>query len=304
MRRRGLTLVEVVVLIFLLVIVIGLMLPAVQRTHGPSSRGQTNNNLKQCALAVHNYHDTYRTFPDAFNIGGIYAKQEQSMWFHLLPYVESDNVYKSALLTIQHGAVIPAYNAPSDSFNLDNAGIVNFAGNVRVFGHETIGPNKANEAGVAIEVPEGRLKSSLTLPRVVDGTANVIMLTTRYANCAGQQTRYASDVHGTNQFADAERTKPLFPSPGVGGFMGAGSHDTRPVGNGAPLTAMFQIAPSVNGCVPQAALFGHAFGAGGLSVALCDASIKNIAPTMSGTTFSRALSPGDQKPLGADWANE
>ena len=100
------------------------------------------------------------------------------MWFHLLPYVESDNVYKSTLLAIQHGSVIPAYNAPADPFNSDNAGIVNFAGNIRVFGHETIGPEKANEPGVAIEVPEGRLKSSLTLPRIVNGTTNVIMLTT------------------------------------------------------------------------------------------------------------------------------
>src|SRR5262245_48022264 len=55
MRRRGLTLVEVVVVIFLLIILIGLMLPSVHRVRdGSSARTQTNNNLKQCALAVHN----------------------------------------------------------------------------------------------------------------------------------------------------------------------------------------------------------------------------------------------------------
>ena len=134
MRRRGLTLVEVVVVIFLLVILIGLMLPAMHRVRdGSSARSQTNNNLKQCALAVHNYHDTYRKLPDGFAVGGIYPKQEQSIWFHLFPYVEADNVYKSTTLAIQQGSVIHAYNAPSDQFNVDNAGIVNFAGNVRVF---------------------------------------------------------------------------------------------------------------------------------------------------------------------------
>lgn len=304
MRRSGLTLVEVVVVIFLLVILIGLFLPVVQSTREPSLRTQTSNNLKQCALAVHNYHDTFRTLPDAFNIGGIYATREQSMWFHLLPYLEADNVYKSNVLAIQHGSVIWAYNTPADVSNTDNAGITNFAGNVRVFAFETVGPNKANEPGVPVEVPEGRLKSSLTLPRIVDGTTNVIMMTTRYANCAGQQTRYASDVHGKNQFADEERTKPLFPTPGVGGFMGAGSHNTPPTRNNAPITAMFQIAPTLKDCVPQPGLFGHSFGVTGMSVALCDASIKNISPTMSPTTFSRALCPGDKNPLGKDWIEE
>jgi prepilin-type N-terminal cleavage/methylation domain-containing protein len=300
MRRRGLTLVEVMVVVFLLVILLGLTLPSTVRVRDTGARTQTINNLKQCALAVHNYHDTYRRIPDAFNLGGIYAApgQERSLWFHLLPYVEADNVYGSRIAAVQFGSIIPAYTSPSDPFNTDNAGVLNFAANIRVFGYDTLTPAKTNAPGVEIELPEGIIKSNLTLPRMADGTTNVIMMSTRYSNCAGQRTWYAADVFGKSPI------EPPFPSPGVGGFMGAGSYSTPPTRDNAPLTAMFQIAPSLNGCVPQAGLFGHAFGVGGLSTALCDASVKNISPTMSPTTFARAISPRDQQPLGDDWGQD
>ncbi len=303
MRRRGVTLVEVVVLVFLVLVAIAILLPVLyRRPVRDDSRMQTNNNLKQCALAVHNYHDTYRRLPDGFGLGGIYTKvaQEQSIWFHLLPYVEADNVYKNG----KPNEVIPAFRAPSDPYNADNSGIVNFAANVRVFGHQTLTPAKVNQPGVALEIPQGVLLAGLTLARIVDGTDNTIMMTTRYSDCGGQKTWYAADVHGTNAYAGLFDKNPFPPSPGVGGFMGAGSYSTPPTTDVdiAPATAMFQIRPKQKNCNPQPGLFGHAFSSSGsLSVALCDASIKNIAPTMSPTTFGRAMSPGDQIPLGDDW---
>src|SRR5262245_7406095 len=136
MKRRGLTIVEVVILLLLVVTAIGVLLPAISQTRvHDGSRAQTNNNLKQCALAVHNFHDTYRRFPDAFYKGGLYPNDLKSLWFHLLPFVEADNVYKGNITT----AVVAAFNAPSDLFNEDPAGKVNFAGNIRLFAHQTIG---------------------------------------------------------------------------------------------------------------------------------------------------------------------
>jgi len=314
LKRRGFTLIELLVVIAIIAILIALLVPAVQKVREAAARTQTNNNLKQCGLAVHNYHDTYRAMPDAFNIGGIYASGVgMSMWFHLLPYVEADNIYKSATAAIQQGSVVPAYNAPSDPYNSDNTGVTNFAGYIRIIAHETLGPANANATTatgltpVTIPVPSAtvRIKSSLTLPRIVDGTTNVIMIVTKYADCNTKATRYY-DPPGAGL-----ATTPAKPAGGTtGGFFGAGAHSIAAARG--PLTAktmMYQITPRNDadtnaGCINDNALFGHAFGAGGLSTALCDASVKNISPTMLPQTFSRALAPGDQQPLGPDWASD
>jgi len=315
-RRRGFTLIELLVVIAIIAILIALLVPAVQKVREAAARTQTNNNLKQCALAVHNYHDTYRKLPDAYHVGGIYATGPKSMWFHLLPYVEADNIYKNATPAIQQGSVVPAYNAPSDPYNSDNAGVTNFAGNIRLFAHETLGPAAANAISgqglTLIPVPATPaataikgITSSLTLPRIVDGTTNVIMIVTKYSDCNLRSTRYF-DPPGAGV-----ATVPVKPTGGTtGGFFGAGTHNLA-AGRG-PLTAkgmMYQITPrndgdTTAGCINDFALYGHAFGAGGLSTALCDASVKNISPTMLPGTFSKAIAPGDQLPLGADWAQE
>jgi len=317
LKRRGFTLIELLVVIAIIAILIALLVPAVQKVREAAARTQTNNNLKQCGLAVHNYHDTYRTLPDAFNIGGIYASGTgMSMWFHMLPYVEADNIYKSATAAIQQGSVVPAYNAPSDPYNSDNSGVTNFAGNIRLFAHETLGPGIANAitaAGVltpvTVPAPSAtvRIKSGMTLPRIVDGTTNVMMIATKYADCNSKFTRYFDSPTGGNV-----TVAPAKPSAGTttGGFFGGGAHSLAP-GRG-PLTAKtmaFQITPrndgdTASGCINDNYIFGHAFGAGGLSTALCDASVKNISPTMSAATFAKALAPGDQLPLGADWASD
>jgi prepilin-type N-terminal cleavage/methylation domain-containing protein len=316
LKRRGFTLIELLVVIAIIAILIALLVPAVQKVREAAARTQTNNNLKQCGLAVHNYHDTYRRMPDAFALGGIYSATgaEKSMWFHLLPYVEADNIYKSSTAAIQQNSVVPSYNAPSDPYNSDNSGIVNFGANIRVFGYDTLTPTVANSTatllgttaiGTAVALTPGTpaaiMKSNLTLPRIVDGTTNVIMIVTKYSDCNGKTTRYAASPTGTGVTA-------VTTPPSAGGFFGAGSHKNAATRAPDPL-AIYQITPrndadTTAGCFNGPGVFGHAFGAGGLSTALCDASVKNISPTMLPATFQRAICPGDQLPLGADWAQE
>jgi prepilin-type N-terminal cleavage/methylation domain-containing protein/prepilin-type processing-associated H-X9-DG protein len=97
MRRRGFTLIELLVVIAIIAILIGLLLPAVQKIREAAARMQCSNNLKQMALACHNYESANGTFPAGDLINGLPLPapltQRGSNWFiQILPYMEAGNV--------------------------------------------------------------------------------------------------------------------------------------------------------------------------------------------------------------------
>src|SRR5262249_49784746 len=95
--RRGFTLVELLVVIAIIAVLIGLLLPAVQRVREAANRTQCANNLKQLGLGLHNYHDTYGTFPPAFVNKGPYGTTGYAFTHglapFLLPYIEQQQLY-------------------------------------------------------------------------------------------------------------------------------------------------------------------------------------------------------------------
>jgi prepilin-type N-terminal cleavage/methylation domain-containing protein/prepilin-type processing-associated H-X9-DG protein len=192
--RLAFTLIELLVVIAIIAVLVGLLLPAVQRVREAASRMSCQNNLKQIGLAMHNYHDANQKLPPGYLATGAYVNGTTDTtpgwgWgAFLLPYIEQGNIYNQFALTqpVQNSTAIQnlvkTFICPSD---LNTNAL--FAVTDASFATICMAPPSSYAAccggGVSTTAATGNgcfyRNSSVKITDIKDGTSNTIFIEER-----------------------------------------------------------------------------------------------------------------------------
>ncbi len=198
--RKGFTLIELLVVIAIIAILIGLLLPAVQKVREAAARSQCTNNLKQLGLATHNFHDVNGHLPasDARSTG-------ISAHAYLLPHIEQDNIFRLIDLTVSHNHAnnanaraqnIKTFLCPSDPVTQVPAG---WAGNnYRTNSGDTLLNGQPSTTGANSTMPR---PNGPFVPQLI--TTRFASITDGLSNTAGWSEHLKGDFNqGQSTFTD------------------------------------------------------------------------------------------------------
>jgi prepilin-type N-terminal cleavage/methylation domain-containing protein/prepilin-type processing-associated H-X9-DG protein len=214
-RRSGFTLIELLVVIAIIAVLIGLLLPAVQKVREAASRMQCQNNLKQMGLAFHNHHDALGYFPTggwqwwtpptyANGVPAVGAGQAAGWPFQILPYVEAANTWRGGQASNDLGRIVVAVGTTNKLFFCPSRrapqtvtiGFPDYLGGQTMtralcdYAASNFHKTPASQTGVVRQIEPNRIAD------VTDGTSNTLMVGEKRMNLAFMGSAQESDAVG------------------------------------------------------------------------------------------------------------
>lgn len=291
-RRFAFTLIELLVVIGIIALLLGLLLPAVQRVRESAARIKCANSLRQVALASHMAHDAIKTLPPG--LGYWPGKNAYGTYhFHLLPYLEQDALYRRSYFAnfyfVGNNRVyeqpIKTYICPSDPSVPPDAQAKDMVGNtwgVASYAVNTQIVTRVDASGKII-APDEFARILASFP---DGASNTILLTEKYAQCFNGNYPTGGTYWG--YYYTVSNLKPYHP-----GF--AISWNGYSIGP----ASKFQVQPRPynGGCDPTMASSPHP---GGIQIGLVDGSVRFLSAGVTPFTWWYLCTPGGSEVLPPD----